>query len=442
MVRAGFRFPLTLSDGKQIQLSPFPISFPPPADKDRRAVLDQEVSSLLEKGAIVQTERVHDPGFYSRLFTVPKSTGGYRPVLDLSPLNEFTPHIPFRMETVSSVRQAIQPGDWGVSIDLKDAYFHVLIHQSRQHLLRFVWSGVCYHFQALPFGLALAPWIFTRIVRELVLIAQARGIRLLVYLDDWLMLSGSRERCADQAKQLVALSTEMGFNIHPGKSDLSPSQQFVYLGMVVDTESFTVRPTERRLQDLTTSIKQLLSDGVASRRQLSSLLGTMESMASLLPLARVYKRPLQRAVASRFGVNAPWDSKVSLQGWFWDAVSQWLDPQWLASSVPIRPQGSTVYLHTDASKVGWGAHLLDQSASGRWSQQEALLHINMLELEAVFRGLRHLAPTSPSAWFTVCGDNTTALSYLWKAGGTTSPDLSQKRSPFWSGPINKDSRCR
>ena len=71
-------------------------------------------------------ERFHDllsPGFYGRLFVVPKSTGGWRLVLDLSPLNVFLKKCPFRMDTLVSVRDAVRVGDWATSIDLSDAYF-------------------------------------------------------------------------------------------------------------------------------------------------------------------------------------------------------------------------------------------------------------------------------------------------------------------------------
>jgi hypothetical protein len=47
-----------------------------------------------------------------------------RPVINLKKLNAAhleTPH--FRMESPQDVRQAIHPGDWAASIDLKDAYF-------------------------------------------------------------------------------------------------------------------------------------------------------------------------------------------------------------------------------------------------------------------------------------------------------------------------------
>ena len=50
---------------------------------------------MLSKGAL---ERVPDlgPGFYSRLFLVEKASGGWRPVIDLSPFNEFVQQTPSR----------------------------------------------------------------------------------------------------------------------------------------------------------------------------------------------------------------------------------------------------------------------------------------------------------------------------------------------------------
>ena len=43
---------------------------------------------MVSKGA-VEVVDTPTPGFYSRLFLVPKAQGGWRPVIDLSPLNKF-----------------------------------------------------------------------------------------------------------------------------------------------------------------------------------------------------------------------------------------------------------------------------------------------------------------------------------------------------------------
>ena len=71
--------------------------------------------------------RSASPGFYGRLCVVPKSTGGCRPVLDLSPLNVFLRKFPFCMETPVSVRDFVRDGDWATSFDLTDVYFHITL---------------------------------------------------------------------------------------------------------------------------------------------------------------------------------------------------------------------------------------------------------------------------------------------------------------------------
>jgi hypothetical protein len=88
------------------------------------------------------------------------------------------------METAQSLRLAIRLGDWATSNDLADAYFHVLIDPRDRKWLRFVWRGRIFQLRALPFGLASSPWIFTMVVRQLVLVLRRRGGRLRVYLDE------------------------------------------------------------------------------------------------------------------------------------------------------------------------------------------------------------------------------------------------------------------
>ena len=143
-----------------------------------------------------------------------KSSGGFRPVLDLSPLNKFLVQKPFRMETNSSIRDGIRQGDWATTLDLKDAYFHVLIHEKDRKFLRFFWKGVIFQFRVLPFGLSLAPWVFTRVTRELAIALRSKGIRIRMYLDDWMTLAQSSKTCSDHTHQVVTTASELGFSPH------------------------------------------------------------------------------------------------------------------------------------------------------------------------------------------------------------------------------------
>ena len=62
-------------------------------------------------------------GFYSSFFLVEKASGGWRSVINPSPLNKFIHQTLFKMETVTLVPNCIRKSNFMVSIDLKDVYF-------------------------------------------------------------------------------------------------------------------------------------------------------------------------------------------------------------------------------------------------------------------------------------------------------------------------------
>ena len=69
-------------------------------------------------------------------------------MIDLSHLNEFVLQTPFKMETVASMLLSIREGDFLASIDLKDAYFQISVHQSSRKLLRFLSWGASLSIQS------------------------------------------------------------------------------------------------------------------------------------------------------------------------------------------------------------------------------------------------------------------------------------------------------
>ena len=77
---------------------------------------------MLAKGAL-EIAQFPGPGFYSRLFLAEKASGGWRPVIDLSHLNEFVQLTAFKMETVTSVLLSVREGYFLASLDWKDMYF-------------------------------------------------------------------------------------------------------------------------------------------------------------------------------------------------------------------------------------------------------------------------------------------------------------------------------
>ncbi len=148
--------------------------------------------TLLEKGAIeMVSPALSESAFYSRYFLVPKKDGGLRPILDLRRLNHALMRRPFRMITLKQILSQIRTEDWFCSLDLKDAYFHIQTAPHHRRFLRFAFEGVAYQYTVLPFGLSLAPRTFTKCMDAALSPLRQMGIRILNYLDDWLILAQS-----------------------------------------------------------------------------------------------------------------------------------------------------------------------------------------------------------------------------------------------------------
>ena len=424
MINRGFRL---LWSQERPSLQREPVHFPLPPSPQQATLLDQQVSEMVGKDAIEVVSNPSSPGFYSRLFAIPKASGGFRPILDLSPLNKFLRKVKFRMDSSETIRREVRPNDWASSLDLKDAYFHIKIHPADRKWLRFTWRGMVYQFKVLPFGLSLAPWAFTRVVKDLVAVCRPKKIRLHTYLDDWLILASREATCRSHMSFLRNLASKLGFVIHEEKSDFSPSQEFVYLGMLFKTVPHTVQPSQARISSLVDLIKSTQSKHLVPARQLAAVLGKMESLAPLLPLGRLHKRPLQRAVASSFNQAVDsWNKPVNIQPWFTPSVAQWRVSTWLYTPVPITPPEPLVSIFTDASQKGWGAHMGQLTAHGTWPPAHPPPHINRLELEAVFRALSKFSPNIPPGHILIRSDNQTTVALINNQGGTHAPDLSRR----------------
>ena len=177
-----------------------------------------------------RTGSLPSPGFYSRLFVVWKTSGLWcgRPR-------------GLGAQFVLSVR----PGDWMVSIDLREAYLQIPVHPESRNYLRFVAFGRVYQFRALCFGLASVPQVFTRVMAPVSSILHSMGIRLRRYLDDWLTQPSSREAVLRDLRVVLDLCMAFGIVVNPEKSNFVPSQKVLYLGTVLDSRTLVASSLDR-----------------------------------------------------------------------------------------------------------------------------------------------------------------------------------------------------
>ena len=188
VLRFGYHLPVLSTPPLSAAPIPMP-SYSPTSIKG--AALEEVTLGLIVKGA-VELAPLPSPGFYSRLFVVWKTSGSWRPVIDLSHLSRFVDVSHFQMETIQCALLSVRQGDWMASIDLKEAYLQVPVHLDSRHFLRFVFKDRVFHFKALCFGLFTALQVFTRVMAPVSAILHSLGIRMRRYLDDWLVQSSSQ----------------------------------------------------------------------------------------------------------------------------------------------------------------------------------------------------------------------------------------------------------
>ena len=389
----------------------------------RNSYLLEALHQLINKNAVEQVYHQTSLGFYNRLFLVPKPNNKWRPILDLSHLNQFLKVEKFKMETPETIRTSLLQGEWVTSVDFKDAYFHIPIQKQSRKYLRFQVQDQTYQFKALPFGLSTAPMEFTVITKEVKLMAMHKGIRIHQYLDDWLVRAKSPQACLQHTQILVKICQDLGWLVNLEKSELEPKQVFNFVGYQFDLKSGRVRPTPDRWQSLQGKIQQLLLLPACPARQFMSLIGLLTATEKQVHLGRLHMRPIQWHLKNNWRVPESLEKVIPLPRSLHPHLCWWLEESNVLQGQPLHPMRHALQIFTDASKEGWGAHLNESMARGSWSVPESKLHINYLELKAVLLALKEFQSLCVGKIVLVATDNTTVVAYINKEGGMRSGPL-------------------
>ncbi|KAI2652659.1 Gag-Pro-Pol polyprotein [Labeo rohita] len=267
-------------------------------------------------------------GFYSPYFIVPKKSGGLRPILDLRALNQSLTGYCSRCS-------------------LRSAFIRVCVTR----------IGRAYQYKVLPFGLSLPPCVFTKLVEGALAPLWGQGIRILNYLNDWLIIAHLRDLLCQHRDLVLQHFSHLGLRVNWEKSKLSPVQSISFLSMELDSVNITARLTNERRHKTVVPLKHF-----------QRLLGHMAAAAAVMQLGLLHMRPLQHWLHDRIPRWA-WHRgtfRVDVTPECCLLFSPWSDPGFLRAGVPLGQVSRHVVVNTDASTTGWGAICNGQVASGSW----------------------------------------------------------------------------
>ena len=122
---------------------------------------------------------------------------------------------------------------------------------------------------------------------------RSQWVRLIIYLDDILIIASSIETLNRHKTLAISLLESLGFLINYEKSNLTPSQQIVFLGMLVDSASMQFILPQQKTVRIQKECRLLLNTNRPTIRHLSRVLGLLEACRSAVWPAPLHYRQLQ-----------------------------------------------------------------------------------------------------------------------------------------------------
>ena len=142
-----------------------------------------------------------------------------------------------------------------------------------------------------------------------------------------------------------------------------PTQRMVYLGVILDSISFRASPALKRVEKLLSIGDVFFSCAKQPVSSWLELLGVLSSMIQLVPGGQLRMRSLQLVLRRYWdhvdqSILVEWSQEVRQD------LDWWLDRERLERGVSLEQVSPQLELWSDASDMGWGAHLDEVLTSG------------------------------------------------------------------------------
>ena len=182
------------------------------------------------------------------------------------------------MEGLSQLKQLILEGDWVCKLDLKDAYFSVPLDQISRKFVRFPWKGILCASMYLCFVLGTAPRVFTKLSKIPVSFLGRINIRVIIYLDDSLILSHTVQEAHMSRDTVIHLRQNLSF---------SPMPENIISGMEIDSIKMTLSLTPEKVQKVVQTCQNLLRSHSTTVLELNMVIGLLSSTIQAVKPAKI-----------------------------------------------------------------------------------------------------------------------------------------------------------
>ena len=309
------------------------------------------------------------------------------------------------------------------------------IREHSQQVTGFSWQfkGKKYYFRdtKLPFRARLSVSIFHRLTQAVKRIMAQKGFDLIVvYLDDFLIISKSKEQCALALQVLIKLLRKLGFSIHWGKV-VDPTQIITFLGIELDSICMSLRLPHDKLTSIREELQGFVNHKRTTKWQLPSLAGKLSWATSVVRGERVFLRRIFNQIGKlkcgyhRVLITSDIDYDIA---WWLQLMMEFNGRSLLLDKRP------TECVFTDACNEGAGGSFGKDWFYFNWSQdwpEAGTFHINEKEVFAVVLAAYRWAPFWKNKKIIIYSDNTVTVAAINKGTSRNTSIMKSLRSLFW-----------
>ena len=194
--------------------------------------------------------------------------------------------------------------------------------------------------------------------------------------------------CYENIISSVKLIRSVGYTVHAKKSILVPTQEIDFLGFILNSANMTVTLLQEKKEKIRSLCLDILSNPHITIQKLACIIGNFISAMPAIPFGKLHYRTLETSKILALKHNAGnFDSMLSLNKESLEEI-EWWSKNIMSAIADINLPTIDKTIFTDASSLGWGIYYNGVSNGIRWNTEEQELHINILELIAIFNGLK------------------------------------------------------
>ena len=302
--------------------------------------IKKEIDFMLKNDIIA----VGTTQYTSNAFTVPKSDGGSRLVIDFSKtLNPFIARHSFPIPTIDDLLYRISSNKIFSSIDIRSGFFHLLLREQDQQYTGFVLPFGAYYFKKMPMGICSAPEAFQHFMHSIL----GHLDFILIYMDDILVISDNSEQHYQHLEIIFTILLKNNVFLKRSKCHFF-QKEIKYLGFILTSNGLLLNPEKVK------AIVEL--DVPTSKRKLRGYIGMVQFFRRFIPNLATIIAPLTAMTSKK--VAFKWTTECSTA---FEKSKQLLAQKCLLNypnfELPFE-------IMTDASDFGIGAVVLQRNTDG------------------------------------------------------------------------------